>query len=501
MTGFEPSPNPSSERSREAVREIASARDAQKFGNLDAALQKARHALELDPQNDEALRLAGDLRRELAEVEIWEGKKGGKKRTGRCFLILIILLILVLLVSGLFWTRILIPGDVFSTQIPTQPTNTLTPSSTPIPTATGTAIPPTSVPTPTQTPTSIYANPWTILLKNPPGGVRPLFLLDDSQATFTGPEGYWVKNIDEINQAVGGGMTVVNQLSAEAAEAVFRLDQPLAQNGRYEIFLSDPASGCGSDANSYLFSIGKLDQNGIFIELEPIIGTNRYRYHNTQEQNPTGTLWESLGIYQFEAGDVVEVRFDPDDQVKAGDVACMDAVLIGSLPALPDVTEYQLLSQNTIDPERIVFWADDQDTSTELSPSDGWTIHQPGSWNWLGDASIEYNSVTDPFPQISWNLDHPLLPGKYQIYAWVSENQRGKAVFEISLGHYPPIEFQNVVIDLGGRVPALQLLGEVQIDGLPDAVSSNKIKVVMKPEATAGSGELAGDVILFIKSP
>ena len=398
-TGKSTLPNPTTEENvLHAARAFVSAKRNEKealFKELEANV----HCLNALPSVDE-LRVANK------RVEREEQRAVQGKRTKRAVFIILGVLAGMALLGTIGWfayQRFFKPPD--------EPVVTPTPIiETQIVEVIITATPESPVPTVVPTPTSQFVSlPLESVVPNPPYGLEPLFLIDDSAAIFEPSDGVlW--RIGE--SGIGGTHHYIQEVDpAISASVIWVVDQPLLDDGRYELFVLDPLRLAGGrDAFTYEVYASE-------VLLQPITGTNVIIQETSATQK--GDQWLSIGIYDFKAGDQIKVRLAVPNKLGGYyDYLGVDAVLVSKLPTL-DPFVIEPLQSPEVHGKNILYSVDDRKAYREPADPSVWQWIEANPGNWGGVFVAEVPADAGKPYSIFYDFARPVYPGLYELWAWV----------------------------------------------------------------------------------
>lgn len=372
---------------------------------------------------------------------------------------------------------------------------------------------PTETPTPTPTPSPVskfLINDNHPFQGSSPAGVVPVYVLDDPDAEFEPAEGFWKQDLANLeNNPYGGGMHYADAVvEGDGPFAVtWTMDMGIEASGLYEIYASDPvllahqySQGCFKAA-PYTVTINS-------VVAVPIAGKSLYFQKYADVQIKDILDWSSLGVYSLTVGDLVSIRWEiPKENIQClvnskSNTLGADAILIAhrELPSTDwSITQHLAsIKESAGIPEGAVLWGWIDDDQATLLPDGNWekvaaddTV--AGSWN--GVSKIDF---TDGI-SASWTLPQPMLaPGKYLVYAWVSDQNSDPAKSQFIVKVNKKASDPIYLDPSSGARGTLIKLAEVE---LKDTDPAESLQVIMKPQSDVKSGTFAADAILVFLVP
>jgi hypothetical protein len=338
-------------------------------------------------------------------------------RINKALLIFIpVLFSVILLVSafGLIYPKTF-PGNFFIKS----PTATITMASI-LPTEKPTVTPsqtPTQVP-PTPTPTSIA--PSSYWIKDPsriypdiPIGYKNIWLLEKEMAKFDPSIEVTSTWKTETSKDINSPRREFYTTSQTGVKAVWEMDQPFPESGKYGIYYLDEAK---RSSGSLSFTIS--DQN-TDIPLQLYRGTGEINCIPSNEID----LWDLVGFYEFSSGQKINIQimFDSNNPNSTFDVnqimiVQLDEQTVNMIDKLPIGRKVIAVLDNWID-------------YSIGTPKDIKTIK---TWSeedvrdaWLGKALIGMpmgKSIIRLEPGVE------ITPGNYGFYVWVPADKNGAMV-------------------------------------------------------------------------
>jgi hypothetical protein len=322
----------------------------------------------------------------------------------------------VLLVAGAaVYSFILKPAPIIE-QIPVLQTQIVEMMITPTPVI--------AEPTLVPSPTSQYITlPLTSIVPNPPYGLKPLYLIDDTSAVFEpGEDVSW--EVD--NDGIGGTHHFIKVVPEGISATVsWNFDEPILDAGRYELFILDAygAAGCSDILTYEVYASDAI--------ISPLTGTNRIPQKTREKQR--ADEWISIGIYELKVGDEIRVRLlVPNKLADPSYMVGVDAVLLSQLPTLNPLEIEPLQSPDVANKDILYTMSDALALHGPLEP-DTWVANppDPGNWGGVNYADIPVDA-TIPY-QLIYEMPHPIFPGMYEIWVWVPAEAVVPLDFEINL--------------------------------------------------------------------
>jgi len=301
----------------------------------------------------------------------------------------------------------------------------LLPTYTPTPEMTATIPNPTEQPTMTATPEvveeviptvtlpSVYSSlSFSLISPAFPAPDRLLFVIDETQAQASLPPSATAAG------GVGGLHLVWQEVPATApVTLVYRMDQPLSEEGLYQFWMIDALEGAGNAVITINVSAGG----------QPVqaVRGGTYTQMTKAEQKSGADEWVCLGIYQLPAGQPIEVTLTGTTGTGTAFLG-LDALAISRLynERLTGSPAYTQHFSNS------VVVAQMENERAALEPAEGWVLEN-GDGLWNTGTRFTFTTPTEK-PAGTYTLDAPLWVGRYEVWAWMGQGTNVDTKFTLT---------------------------------------------------------------------
>ena len=366
-------------------------------------------------------------------------------------------------------------------QTPPSPTVVITPVAELSP-STFTPTPLVSTATPTPTVVSVYRYAPVSWLTPPlPGELKPMFVLDDSRAVLTPPQGWKTAASGIGNQHLYWDTPV---LADQQVAVTWQMDVPWPEEGAFQLFALDPVNQGGGVALTYHVMVDGSP-------VSPLAGTGTV-YQASSAEGQRSDDWKAVGIYYLPKGSRVAVVLNLAgfQGVPLRKVAGVDAIAWAPM-ALPTVQEYPPMQQVQ---GQVVYWQDD--TQAVLKPAGKWQGLPPSPENFGGAHQIQSQTVGSATAQWTFPL---VLPGHYRLCVWIPPTD-ATLRWTVTAGRHAKWQFDEKNLPDPLTVDTIQFKGSdfkhFVCLGTLEARQAESVSVRLQ-----GVGNLIADAVFLVAQP